>query len=181
MEYYIYLHIRLDNGNPFYVGKGKDKRCLVKRQRSFHWKNMANKYGYDILILEKNLSEQEAFEKEIYWIKRLGRKELNQGLLVNFSNGGEGSSGRKMSQKNKEAIIISNKKRVASKIQKEKVASLYKGKTGKDHNRSVDIICSGIEYSGYSEASRALGIGISTIHFRVKNKNCKSYYEKTHK
>ena len=49
----------------------------------------------------------------------------------------------------------------------------YKGKYGKEHNRSVIIICNGIEYNGYSEASRKLNIGISTIHYRVKSKNKK--------
>ena len=49
----------------------------------------------------------------------------------------------------------------------------YKGKKGKDHNRSVSIIVDGVEYSGYSEASRELNILISTIHYRVKSKNKK--------
>lgn len=45
----------------------------------------------------------------------------------------------------------------------------YKGKFGIDHNRSKKIICDGIVYNGISEASRITGIGISTIHYGVKN------------
>lgn len=49
----------------------------------------------------------------------------------------------------------------------------YKGKLGSEHNRSVVIKINGIEYFGYSEASRKLNILISTIHYRVKSKNKK--------
>ena len=38
--------------------------------------------------MEEDLTEQEAFEKEIYWIKRIGRENL-----VNHTDGGEGTSG----------------------------------------------------------------------------------------
>lgn len=53
----------------------------------------------------------------------------------------------------------------------------YKGKFGKEHNRSVSLICNGIVYNGYSEASRLTGIKISTIHYAVKNnKPCKGMH-----
>ena len=60
----------------------------------------------------------------------------------------------------------------------ETVSKLYKGKFGKDHNRSISIIINGVEYAGYSEASRKLGIGISTIHYRVNNKK-RMHFQKT--
>jgi hypothetical protein len=58
-------------------------------------------------------------------------------------------------------------------LKKKTISSLFKGKFGEEHNRSVRIICNGIEYSGYSEASRKLNILTSTIHYRVKSKNKK--------
>jgi hypothetical protein len=45
----------------------------------------------------------------------------------------------------------------------------YKGKFGAEHNRSVKLICNGVIYNGYSEASRLTNIKISTIHYGVKN------------
>ena len=45
----------------------------------------------------------------------------------------------------------------------------YKNKFGSDHNRSISIIINGIEYNGYSEASRKLGINITTIYYRVNS------------
>lgn len=45
----------------------------------------------------------------------------------------------------------------------------YKGKFGKNHNKSVVITCNNIVYHGYSEASRLTGVSVSTIHYGVKN------------
>jgi len=47
----------------------------------------------------------------------------------------------------------------------------YKGKFGKEHNRSVMIKINGVIYNGYSEASRILNMGRTTIHYRVKSEN----------
>jgi len=44
----------------------------------------------------------------------------------------------------------------------------YRGKNGKDHNRSVMIVCNGNIYYGYREASEKTGIKISTIHASSK-------------
>ena len=58
-------------------------------------------------------------------------------------------------------------------LKKSKVSDLFKGKFGEDHNKSVKIICDGIEYNGYSEASRKLNMLVSKIYYRVKSKNKK--------
>ena len=92
-NYYVYLHIRSTDGTPFYVGRGTKNRSISKLHRSKHWHNIVNKYDYDVIFLEVNLTIDEANEKEIYWIKRIGRKDLNQGPLVNFTDGGEGCKG----------------------------------------------------------------------------------------
>ena len=45
----------------------------------------------------------------------------------------------------------------------------YKNKFGSEHNRSVKIESNGIVYEGISDASRKLGIPISTIHYSLSN------------
>jgi hypothetical protein len=46
----------------------------------------------------------------------------------------------------------------------------YKGKNGKDHNRSIKIKCSnGQIYHGYREASESLGVHLSTIHLALRD------------
>jgi CRISPR/Cas system-associated protein Cas5 (RAMP superfamily) len=85
--FYVYLHIRKTNGEPFYVGKGKNKRAFSTKKRNDWWNRIVNKHDYDILFLEENLTEAEAFEKEVYWIKRIGLENL-----CNITTGGSGGN-----------------------------------------------------------------------------------------
>jgi hypothetical protein len=172
MIYYIYLHIRKDNLKPFYIGKGKDRRAYSKKSRNNYWQNIVKKHDYKIIFLEENLSENEANIKENYWITLFGRKNLNNGLLVNLTNGGEGASGRPMNNKTKEILLKCNTGRTTSNKQKEIVGNMYKGKFGSDHNRSKKVICleTGLEYGSMSEASRKLNIAISSVSWSIKNK-----------
>ena len=87
-DFYTYAYLREDK-TPYYIGKGKGNRSRVNCGRSI------NKPPEDrILILKKNLTEEEAFKHEIYMIAVLGRKDLGTGILRNRTNGGEGPSGR---------------------------------------------------------------------------------------
>lgn len=107
-EYYVYLHIKATTGEPFYVGQGKNKRAYEKNKyrRSQYWINVSNKYGVDIIFLEKDLTFEESLEKEIYWIKRIGRKTFNNGPLINLTDGGEGFRGYKHTEENKKKYSI---------------------------------------------------------------------------
>jgi hypothetical protein len=172
MEYYIYLHLRADSGSPFYIGKGKNKRSTSRCSRSLYWKNIVNKYGYDVIIIESNLSNAEAILKEKYWIKRIGRKDMNNGPLVNFTDGGEGTVGKTVSIKTREAVALSNKTRLVSDINKNTTRKLFKGKFGQEHNRSKAVICveTGVEYGSQMEAQRQLKLGNGSVSWSIKHK-----------
>jgi hypothetical protein len=90
----VYLHKRKDNNEVFYIGIGNGiKRAFdIKNRKNKHWKNVVNKYGHIVEIIEDNLSWDEACELEKYWIKFYGRSDLNEGTLVNMTDGGEGQS-----------------------------------------------------------------------------------------
>jgi hypothetical protein len=45
-EYYVYLHIRKDTGNVFYVGKGKCRRAFWSSNRNRHWCAISQKVGF---------------------------------------------------------------------------------------------------------------------------------------
>lgn len=157
-EFYVYMHVKETTGEPFYVGKGIGLRCETKKQRSKHWNNIVNKYGFDVIFLENNLTEQEAFDKETYWIKRIGRKDLGLGPLVNFTNGGEGTSGRVVKKESIDMMIQTKTnngtlKQTSESIQKMLNTKIKNGTTGKgritseETKKKISEIKTGIKYS----------------------------------
>lgn len=88
-KYYVYLHLKETNGEPFYVGKGKNRRAFNLKYRNNIWNKVKDKYGIDIIILENNLTEKEALNLERILIKRIGRIDLKTGPLANLTDGGE--------------------------------------------------------------------------------------------
>ena len=84
--HYIYAHSNAQHG-IFYVGKGSDKRLFTTGNRSKLWKEMVNGNGFTASILEKFESEQEAFEREKFWIAKFKADGL---CKANVSDGGAG-------------------------------------------------------------------------------------------
>jgi len=131
---------------PFYVGKGKGRRYKrTDNRRSNYFKNKVNKikeFGLKPLVikLKENLNENNSFILEIELIKSIGRKDLNKGPLLNFTDGGEGSSGFKHSEKYKikmSKLLTDNSFWCGKHIPKEiknKISKSLKGKyCGKNH------------------------------------------------
>ena len=86
--FYVYAYIRKSNGQPYYIGKGKGDRAF-SRHRGISVPKDRSK----IVFLEQNLSEVGAFALERRYIKWYGRKNIENGILLNKAEGGEGSSG----------------------------------------------------------------------------------------
>ena len=91
-NFYVYFHINPVKNSIFYVGKGKDDRAYDKTGRNRHWTNTVNKYGFIIDIAHDNLTESDAFDLEAFYIKKIGRRDLGTGILVNLTDGYEGHS-----------------------------------------------------------------------------------------
>jgi hypothetical protein len=128
-NFYVYLHIRKDNGLPFYVGKGSTKwdRVKSKKNRNNWWMNIVNNYDYDYIFLEENISEKYANTLEKIWIKRIGRKDLGLGTLVNLTDGGEGKTGCFHTEETRKKISENTKQRMTDEICK-KISLREKGK-----------------------------------------------------
>jgi len=95
-NFYLYRYIRLDINTPFYIGKGKGPRAKNIKWHNQWCQNIANKYGCKVEYMILNLTENEAFIKEKEFIKfyrNLGYK------LTNLTDGGEGVSGYKHTEK----------------------------------------------------------------------------------
>tara|TARA_R110002153_G_scaffold116471_1_gene260134 strand:- start:504 stop:1058 length:555 start_codon:yes stop_codon:yes gene_type:complete len=76
----------------FYTGIGNARRPYHKgKSRSKLWRNVVNKYGYEVIILADNLTWEQACDMEKYLIKYYGRRDLGTGTLVNMTDGGEGA------------------------------------------------------------------------------------------
>lgn len=92
MLFYVYFHFIPGSLFPFYIGKGRRKRAWEKHGRNKWWQSIVDKYGYEVRIVQDNLTEEQAFEQEKLWI--VSHKQ--QGItLSNITDGGEGQSGRK--------------------------------------------------------------------------------------
>jgi hypothetical protein len=100
-RHYVYLHLKKDTGEVFYVGKGsfrKDRnplyeRATVDHSRNLKWRNVVKKHGYKVVIFASCQTDEEAQRLEKQLIKELGRNDLGLGNLVNFTDGGDGHCG----------------------------------------------------------------------------------------
>jgi len=89
----LYFHINPFRNEIFYVGIGSKKRPYFKRRKNLFWKNIVNKFGYIIDIVHENLTWEEACKLEVFYIKRIGRRDKKLGPLVNLTDGGDGAKG----------------------------------------------------------------------------------------
>lgn len=113
MTYFIYKVVNLIN-NKFYIGKSNNPQ---KRMTSHIWcakqekdpkyrqyfQRAIRKYGsenFKLEIIEETDNEKLAFEREVYWI--LKTNSNNKEIGYNETTGGEGPSGRILSQEVKD-------------------------------------------------------------------------------
>ena len=124
----LYRHIRLDKNEPFYIGIGKtEKRPYEKIKRNKFWQNIVAKTDYEVEILMDGLTWKEACEKEIEFIVLYGRSDLNNGTLVNLTNGGDGGLKRIHSAETRQKMSNSRKGVLKSKEWKEKISQSHMG------------------------------------------------------
>ena len=122
-EYYTYAYLREDK-TPYYIGKGESNRAFYKGKGEIQ----PPKDKARIIFLKQNLTEEEAFKHEIYMIAVLGRKDLGTGILRNRTDGGEGSSGRILSEKSKTKLREAHKNKKLSEETKKKIGASIKGR-----------------------------------------------------
>ena len=115
--FYTYAFLRED-GTPYYIGKGKGDRAF--RSRKGRVAPPLDKKR--IILLKKNLTEEEAFKHECYMIAVFGRKDLGTGILWNFTDGGQGGAGKTMGKETRAKISSAQKGRRLSEETKKKIS-----------------------------------------------------------
>lgn len=166
---YVYHLIDPRDNQLFYVGKGITDRMYEHERNVRRNKKLSNPHLYNKInqivksnasvICKKiidNISDIDACNIEICEIKKYGRRDLKTGILLNMTDGGESSFGRKCSEKTKKLIgekakiryklygfskehikllSESSKGRRWSKERKEKISKLFKGRTMSDEQK----------------------------------------------
>jgi hypothetical protein len=155
----VYQHRRLDDDAVFYIGIGQNKaRAYSKSGRNKYWKNIVNKVGYRVIILIGEISLEESWKIEIGLISYYGRYDLGTGLLVNMTEGGEGSHGRtgswlgkKLSPEHKEKLRLAKLGKTRPKHSDEtkiKISQSHEGKIVSDITKEkLRIINTGKKHS----------------------------------
>ena len=141
--FYTYAHYT-PQGRLFYIGKGSGERAFAFYQRGSHWNNVVAKYGEPkAQILAEWNTEKEALEHEVILIscfRDMGYK------LCNKTNGGEGTSGYKHTdeqrENNRQARLgkpVWNKGVPCKEETKERIKIAKIGKPGKPVSEEVKL------------------------------------------
>lgn len=143
MTFYVYEHWRPDKDLPFYIGKGKGGRAYIFR-RNRYYNRIVKKLSrlgmcVEVRMVRGNLSEAAALSLEI---ERIAFWRVSGISLTNKTNGGEGTSGLKLTVAHREKIGAAGRGRRASKETRAKM-SIYALNRSPEHLEKISIALKG--------------------------------------
>ena len=75
-RFYTYAYLREDR-TPYYIGKGQTRRAYQQKGKPCRVPTDKSK----VIFLKQNLTEEEAFKREIYMIAIFGKKDLKMKII----------------------------------------------------------------------------------------------------
>lgn len=180
---YVYRHIRLDSGLPFYIGIGNDNkykysRAYFKSNRSDYWKRIVNKHGYEVEILIDDISWDDACNKESEFIKLYGREDLGTGILINKTDGGEGCVNG-ITKETRQKMAAKLRGRPLPEWVKNKLSNAAMGKSVYWCEKPIyqfDLYGNLLnEYKSITEVNNKLNISNLDKHLSGERKHCGGY------
>lgn len=129
MGFCVYEHWRPDLNVCFYVGKGKLRRARSSRERNDRHAKVCRKLAKlgqkpEVRIFANGLSEKEAFAIEI---QRIAHWRGIHNHLTNMSHGGDGSTGYRFTEEQKDKI---RQKAIGRVLSDETRAKMVAARTG---------------------------------------------------
>ena len=95
-KYFVYLHLREDNDEVFYVGIGTQPKNGLQYERAYTsygrnptWKGITRYTRYYVRIVMEANTREEVEAREIQLIAHYGRRDQGTGQLANRTDGGE--------------------------------------------------------------------------------------------
>ena|ERR1019366_7176765 len=149
-KFYVYGIFEKDCDEPFYIGKGTGSRMY----QHFHPSNLAQTTMFYnklrgmlaqnirplVKILHDNLDEETSFTLEIKLIAQFGRRDDGTGCLCNHTNGGEGMSGRMVSNETRLKISMSNSGLQRTLDTRINMAKVWTDSKKREHSEKVSAV-----------------------------------------
>ena len=140
--YYIYFYLN-EQGLPYYCGKGIGFRAIAKTHSVPIPPNLSN-----IIIAEENLTELGALALERRYIRWYGRANNGTGILLNKSDGGDGSTGALWTKEARQAKSIQMKGKPQPAHIASALRTVRKGKkNSNEHKEKCSNALKGREFS----------------------------------
>lgn len=168
-NYYTYLLIDPRSGLPFYVGKGKGRRCsshVAEAKNSNKSSAKLNKIrkieslGMSVIVkkVEENVSDFDSKDFEMLLIAECKDLGIN---LTNRTDGGDGSEGYQHSMESRSKISAKIKGRTVTQKNKERLSALFRNGGNPMHNPEVIQKTSGKNHWNFGKPAMNKGIPMS--------------------
>ena len=172
-NYTVYMHVS-PNGKV-YIGitcnkpKYRWNYGYGYKHNKYFWRSI-NKYGWDNfkhIIIDENLTKEQAENMEIELIKQYRSNERNYGY--NIESGG--NSNGKVSEETRKKISESNKGKKHTEKTKKKMRENHKSVKGCENPTSKKVFCDTMIFECVVDCANYYGINYGTMTSWLKGKN----------